>query len=187
MLVQLTANCIQNDAGESHYIGTCWTEALNEEILEYGNSQTYPHNDWQPLISSFIDAYKNGSDASQMTPRGGSPIGAMWYRGVLTSCSGDVPRSSGAAVDAVNYAVVLPAGSDGYSVRVSSNGKELSTTPAQAGLNYNSVGGMTTGSQKIELLDGSGAVVASATSLVDVVQGPVGDFCNYNYYVAGLA
>lgn len=122
-----------------------------------------------------------------MTPPGDSPIGAMWYRGVLTSCSGDVPRSSGAAIDAVNYAVVVPAGSEGFSVRVSSNGQELRTDSVQSGLNYNSVAGMTTGSQKVEVLDASGTVVSTASSSVDVVQGPVGDFCNYNYYVDGLA
>lgn len=122
-----------------------------------------------------------------MAPPGDSPIGAMWYRGVLASCSGDVPRGNTAGIDAVNYAVVLPAGSEGFSVRVTSNGQDLGSTPAQGGLNYNSVAGVTPGAQSIEVLDASGTVVAKASSSVDVSEGPVGDFCNFNYYVAGLA
>ncbi|KAI1395445.1 glycoside hydrolase family 71 protein [Hypoxylon fuscum] len=175
-----------NDAGESHYIGPCWAEGLTEEILQYGNSDTIPHDGWQPLISSFIDAFKAGSHAGAMKPRSGSFAGSMWYRGVLTSCSGDKPRGSGAAVDAVNYAVVLPSGSSGLSVRVTSGGQVLATQPVSAGLNYNSVRGMTAGAQKLELVDGGGSVVASATSAVDVGNSPTNGFCNFNYYVAGL-
>lgn len=121
-----------------------------------------------------------------MKPRSGSFAGAMWYRGVLTSCSGDKPRGSGAAVDAVNYAVVLPSGSSGYSVRVTSGGQVLATQPVGAGLSYNSIAGLKTGAQKLELLDGGGQVVASANSKVDVSNEPTNGFCNYNYYVAGL-
>lgn len=61
-------------------------------------------------------------------------------------------------------------------------GKDL----AHEGLSYNSVGGMVTGSQKLEILDQSGAVIASASSKVDVSDCPQGGFCNFNYYVAGL-
>ncbi|KAG4222802.1 hypothetical protein PC116_g28726 [Phytophthora cactorum] len=176
-----------NDAGESHYIGPCWAEGLTEEILQYGNSDTMPHDGWQPLIASFIDAFKAGAtDVGAMKPRGGNFAGALWYRGVLTSCNGDKPRGSGAAVDAVNYAVVLPADSNGLSVRVSSGGQVLATHPVHGGLNYNSVVGMTTGAQKIELIDGSGQVIASANGAVDVTNEPTNGFCNYNYYVAGL-
>ncbi|OTA90693.1 glycoside hydrolase family 71 protein [Hypoxylon sp. CO27-5] len=176
-----------NDAGESHYIGPCWAEGLTDEILQYGNSDTAPHDGWQPLIASFIDAFKAGAtNVGSMKPRSGSFAGAMWYRGVLNSCSGDKPRGSGAAVDAVNYAVVLPSGSSGYSIRVTSGGQVLATQPVSAGLSYNSVAGLRTGAQKIELLNGSGQVVASANSNVDVSNTPTNGFCNYNYYVAGL-
>ncbi|KAI5925059.1 glycoside hydrolase family 71 protein [Camillea tinctor] len=177
-----------NDAGESHYIGPCWAEGLTEEILQYGNSDTNPHAGWQPLVSSFITAFKGGAkDAGAMVPpAGGAFAGAMWYRPVTKSCGGDVPRGSGAARDAVNYAVVLPAGSAGMQVRVSSGGRELATLPAQAGLNYGSVAGMVTGAQKLELLGSGGNVVASASSAVDVSDAPTNGFCNYNYYVVGL-
>ncbi|XXH06061.1 hypothetical protein Hte_012506 [Hypoxylon texense] len=177
-----------NDAGESHYIGPCWPEGLTDEILQYGNSNTYPHTGWQSLIASFIDAFKSSSpSAGSMKPRDGHFAGALWYRGVLaSSCAGDKPRGSGAAVDAVNYAVVLPPGSSGLSVRVTSGGTVLAAQPVGGGLNYNSVRGMRAGAQKIELVDGSGNVKASASGSVDVGTGPTNGFCNYNYYVAGL-
>ncbi|KAI2782674.1 glycoside hydrolase family 71 protein [Daldinia loculata] len=176
-----------NDAGESHYIGPCWTEGLTEEILQYGNSDTAPHDGWQPLIASFVDAFKAGAtDVSAMKPRSGAFAGALWYRGVLSTCNGDKPRGSGAAVDAVNYAVVLPADSSGLSVRVSSGGQVLATQAVRGGLNYNSVVGVTTGAQKIELIDGGGQVIASANGVVDVSNDATNGFCNYNYYVAGL-
>ncbi|KAI1761268.1 glycoside hydrolase family 71 protein [Hypoxylon sp. FL1150] len=177
-----------NDAGESHYIGPCWPEGLTSEILQYGNSDTIPHSGWQSLIASFISAFKSGktSVGAMTPPSNGKFAGALWYRGVLTSCSGDKPRGAGAAVDAVNYAVVLPSGSTGLSIRVTSGGQVLATRAVGAGLSYNSVGGMRTGAQKIELVDGRGNVLASASGSVNVGTSPTDGFCNYNYYVAGL-
>ncbi|RYP92567.1 hypothetical protein DL770_001325 [Monosporascus sp. CRB-9-2] len=177
-----------NDAGESHYIANCWAEGLPEDILEYGNSDTNPHDGWQPLVASFIDAFKSGTrDAGAMRPRGNSFAGAMWYRSVTKACGGDVPRGAGAAVGAVNYAVVLPAGSSGMRVRVISGGRVLAEQPVGPGLNYNSVAGMGLGAQKIELLNAGGAVIATANSNLDVTDRPNQyGFCDYNYRVAGL-
>ncbi|KAI2620511.1 glycoside hydrolase family 71 protein [Hypoxylon sp. NC1633] len=179
-----------NDAGESHYIGPCWPEGLTSEILQYGNSDTVPHNSWQPLIASFAIAFKAGATStSAMTPPDGAPFtGAIWYRGILASsstCAGDRPRGAGAALDAMNWAVVLPAGASG-SVRVTSGGTTLATVPVAGGLNYGAVPGLATGAQKLELLDAGGNVVATASGAVDVAAEPTGGFCNYNYYVAGL-
>ncbi|KAI1384288.1 glycoside hydrolase family 71 protein [Hypoxylon trugodes] len=174
-----------NDAGESHYIGPCWAEGLTPEILQYGNSDSNPHTGWQPLISSFITAFK--SNSTTLTPPSGTSFaGALWYRAVLKSCSTDVPRGSGAAVDALNYAVVLPEGSTGLSIRVTSGGKEVATQSVGPGLNYNLVASMVTGAQKIELVDADGNVVAAANGKVDVSDAPTDGFCNYNYYVVGL-
>ncbi|KAI3319662.1 glycoside hydrolase family 71 protein [Xylariaceae sp. AK1471] len=181
-----------NDAGESHYIGPSWPETVTEEILQYGNSDTNPHTGWQPLISSFIDAFKSGaSDTSAMVPSNGASFaGAMWYRGNLKSClnnGGDgTPRGSGAARDTVVYAVVLPASSQGFQVRVSSGGQVLATQSVAAGLSYNSIEGLKTGAQLLELLNGSGNVVAKANGKADVSDQPTNGFCNFNYYVAGL-
>jgi glucan endo-1,3-alpha-glucosidase len=126
-----------------------------------------------------------------MTPANGASFaGAMWYRGILTSCvnnGGDgTPRGKGAARDTVVYAVVLPANSQGFQVRVSSGGDVIATQSVAAGLSYNSVEGLKTGAQLLELLDGSSNVVAKASSKVDVSDQPSNGFCNFNYYVAGL-
>ncbi|KAI1205573.1 glycoside hydrolase [Annulohypoxylon truncatum] len=183
----LTEVITWNDAGESHYIGPCWADGLTAEILQYGNSDTIPHGGWQPLIASFIDAFKAGATSvDSMTPRSGNFAGTMWYRGILTTCNGYALRGSGAAVDAVNYAVVLPKGSSGIGIRVTSGGQVLATQAVSAGLNYNSIVGLKTGAQKNELVDGSGQVVASASSKVDVSDSPTDGFCNHNYYVAEL-
>ncbi|KAI1819253.1 glycoside hydrolase family 71 protein [Xylaria intraflava] len=181
-----------NDAGESHYIGMSWPETVTEEILQYGDTDENPHTGWQPLISSFIDAFKGGaSDVSAMAPSNGASFaGAMWYRGVLKSClnnGGDgTPRGSGAARDTVVYAVVLPAGSQGFRVRISSGGAVLATQTVTAGLSYNSIEGLKTGTQILELLDEDGNVVASAQSKTDVSDQPMNGFCNFNYYVSDL-
>ncbi|KAI0151596.1 glycoside hydrolase family 71 protein [Xylariaceae sp. FL1272] len=180
-----------NDAGESHYISNCWPETLIEEEFAYGNSTENPHDGWQPLISSFIAAFKAGaSDTSAMVPPSGSPfVGAMWYRSILKSCAnngGSAPPGAGAAIDAVDYAVVLPEGSEGYQIRVTSGGQVLRTDDVSAGLSYNSIAGMVVGSQLLELLDGSGNVVASATSKKEVTDQPTNGFCNFNYYVDSL-
>ncbi|KAI0007209.1 glycoside hydrolase family 71 protein [Xylariaceae sp. FL0662B] len=177
-----------NDAGESHYIGPTWKEGLTDEILQYGNSEKIPHDGWQPLISSFIDAFKAGSDASAMKPRSGKLAGAAWYRPVTKSCTASLPRYSDAALDSVNYAIVVGANAgSGLKVRISSGGSELATRGLSTGLNYGAVAGLRTGAQKLEVLDGAGTVLASASGAGDVSDQPGdGGFCNYNYYVAGL-
>lgn len=179
-------NYSQNDGGESHYIGNLWDEAFttSPEIVEYANNDEFPHFAWQPLISSFIQALKDGKDASQMTTPGDSPIGAMWYRGVLKSCDSDSPDNAGSALDAVNYAFVFPSSFEDATIRVTSGGNVLSETQAVAGLNYGTVGQMSTGAQKVEIVQG-GSVVYSAGGKVDV-QSDMEGFCNFNYYVIGL-
>ena len=140
-------------------------------------------------MASFIDAYKSGErDAEKMAPRGGAAFtGALWYRSATRACSGDVPRGAGAASDAVNYAVVLPAGADRRSLRVTSGGQVIAELALRPGLNYGAVPGARTGAQKIELLGADGAVIAQASSKVDVSDSPNQyGFCDYNYFVSGL-
>ncbi|KAJ5570229.1 uncharacterized protein N7459_009659 [Penicillium hispanicum] len=175
-----------NDGGESHYIGNLWEEGYTSspEILEYANTQDWPHYDWQPLVTSFIKAFKAGKGAGQMSPPSSDPIGAMWYRGMLKSCSQNVPKNTEAALDTVNYAIVVPSSSQGMKVRVSSGNTTLSVTSAKPGLNYAAVDGMVVGQQKVELLSSSGAVVMSATSRSDVTNS---DKCNFNFNVVGLS
>lgn len=119
-----------------------------------------------------------------MKPPGDAPVGAMWYRGVLKSCSSQSPDHAAAALDAVSYAFVIPASLDGATIRVISNGQVLSEARAVSGLNYATVGGMQTGGQRVEIANGS-TIVAVAAGSVDV-QDNLPDFCNFNYYVIGL-
>ena len=135
-------------------------------------------------MTSFIQAFKSGLDASEMAPPSEVPVGAMWYRPVLKSCSSESPDHSQAGQDAVNYAFVLPTSLEGATIRVSSGGQVIGERTASAGLNYGSVGTMTTGAQKVELVNG-GSVIATAVGTVDVQENlPV--FCNFNYYVVAL-
>ena len=137
-------------------------------------------------MTSFITAFKNGGSASTMAPAPGTsgPIGAMWYRPVLKSCPGDKPQNWESALDSVNYAVVMPAGSSG-TIRVTSNGQVLSQDPVVPGLNYAAVESMQLGAQSVELLDPNGSVVMIANSQYDV-QNEYNGTCNFNYYVVGL-
>ena len=181
-----------NDAGESHYIGNIWDESVASWEYLFGNSTSWSHAGWQPIISSFIAAFKGGKDASGMLPPQGSPgVGAMWYRTILKSatCSSDPlgkPQGWEGAQDAVNWAVVLAPGSSGVTVRVTSGGKVIQTVSGLgAGLQYSSAPGMIQGEQVVQVLDASGSLVLSAHSTIDVLPEANG-ICNYNYQVSPL-
>ncbi|CAG5137544.1 uncharacterized protein ALTATR162_LOCUS142 [Alternaria atra] len=176
-----------NDAGESHYIGNNWPEGLTPEMLAYSNNEEWSHRAWQPLIASWIAAYKSNKDSGGMTPPAGSQaIGAMWYRTIPTNapCAGGrKPDNWQSALDAVNYAVVVAPDSAGIVIRVISAGQVISEKRAAAGLNYGSVPGMRLGSQRIELVNGDSVVQVAAGSK-DVVADD--SACNFNYQVVEL-
>ncbi|KAF9888531.1 hypothetical protein FE257_008638 [Aspergillus nanangensis] len=176
-----------NDGGESHYIGNMWPEAYATdlpEILLYANTEQWPHYAWQPLVTSFINAFKVGKSAKQMEPPAGNQaVGALWYRGMLKTCNEKVPRNIDAAVDSVNYAIVLPKSSKGLKIQVSSGGKVLTTVKANPGLNYAAVSGMRVGPQVLKLLDRRDKVLMSAASTSDVTNSSK---CNFNFNVVGL-
>jgi glucan endo-1,3-alpha-glucosidase len=124
-------------------------------------------------------------------PSGSSGVGAMWYHPYLknATCTSDPlgpPGGVSAAQDAVNFAVVLPAGSTGLSVRVTSGGVVLQTIPIVAGLNYASVPGIQLGAQMMEVADSSGNVVLTASGTVDVQADAADGDCSFNYEVVGL-
>ncbi|KAI1325243.1 glycoside hydrolase family 71 protein [Xylariaceae sp. FL0255] len=177
-----------NDAGESHYIGNVWNESLTgTTILNYANTATWPHNAWQPLITSFIAAYKAGVSATQMEPPGTAPIGAMWYRPNFKSCSnvsGGPPANAASALDAVNYAVVMPQGTTGASLVITSGSQTFSSIPLNAGLNYGTVEGMQAGPQSARVVV-NGATSVQAKSVFDVQANP--STCNFNYFVVGFS
>ncbi|KUM55726.1 hypothetical protein ACN42_g11512 [Penicillium freii] len=66
-----------NDAGESHYIGNVWNDGYDPAILAYANNDEWPHYAWQPLVTSFINAYKAEVTADQMQPPSDDPIGVI--------------------------------------------------------------------------------------------------------------
>jgi glucan endo-1,3-alpha-glucosidase len=176
-----------NDAGESHYVGDFWQEQIaGSTIGDYSNG--FDHKGWLQIITPFIAAYKAGATSiSQISPPSTKPVGSLWYRTLLTSasCSSSIANYQ-SAQDTVNFAVIFP--SDGYTINVYSNNNLIGTFAGQKGLNYNSVRGLTAGSgQKIEVLDGSNKVVASATGTRSVLAESSNATCNWNYEVVGLS
>ncbi|OKL55799.1 hypothetical protein UA08_08838 [Talaromyces atroroseus] len=175
-----------NDAGESHYVGNFWPQQIaGTDEGDYADG--FDHTGWQQVIKPFITAFKNNAtDVSQISSD--SPVGTFWYRTLLTSasCSSTISNYQ-EAEDAVNYAVVLP--SDDYTIEVYSNDQLIGSFSGVAGLNYDSVPGLQEGSgQSIQILDGSGNVVASANGTKDVLsESSDSSMCNWNYEVVGLS
>ena len=127
-----------------------------------------------------------------MPPSDVQAVGAMWYRPILksASCANDQfgkPEGWQGARDSVNFAVIVsPAVAAGAKIVVSSGGNVLNTVDASPGLNWAAVDGMTTGAQKVELLDATGNVVLSASSKQDVTADAPDGVCNFNFLVDGL-
>ncbi|KAJ2959214.1 hypothetical protein NQZ79_g5296 [Umbelopsis isabellina] len=176
-----------NDAGESHYVGDWWPEQV-AGTAEADYAGGFDHKGWLQVITPFIKAYKAGAtDISQITPPGSTPVGALWYRTLLTSasCSSSIQNYQ-SAQDAMNFAVILPSSS--YSIHVYSDNQQIGSFAGKAGLNYNSVLGLKAGSgQYIQVLDSSNNVVATATGTKSVLTQSTNATCNWNYEVVGLS
>jgi glucan endo-1,3-alpha-glucosidase len=175
-----------NDAGESHYIGELWSEGLTPEILEYANQEEHPHQGWQPLVASFIQAFKDGDDASLMRPRNGQVVaGAVWHHEFLTQsgCSSDRASGSGAALDAVNWAVVAGSELTDHYVQVWSGGQMIAHDRISPGLNYKSVRGVNTGAQVIQVVDAQGVVLAEGGRSTKGIAAQSSGLCNLNFQV----
>jgi glucan endo-1,3-alpha-glucosidase len=179
-----------NDAGESHYIGTLWSEGLTPEILEYANQDEHPHEGWQSLVASFIRAFKDGADASGMRPQDGSDVtGALWHHEYLTSSGcANAPDGYGAALDAVNWALVVGEGIEGLVVQVWSGGELILKEPLSVGLNYRSTPNVKTGEQVVEVIDAQGNIVAQGGQATKGISAQdTSGICNLNFQVAGLS
>lgn len=137
-----------NDAPESHYIGNIWSEAnFDPEPQRYINVD---HTAIQPLLHSFINAYKAGRSAAQMQPIGGSNTGAMWYKTTFqgVSCPEGKPAGGNAGQDVLNYAVVLPQGTTDKIQLYSGGGNSpVNTIQGRPGLNYGQSTVLNSGSQ----------------------------------------
>ncbi|KAI1083428.1 glycosyl hydrolase family 71-domain-containing protein [Whalleya microplaca] len=166
-----------NDGPESHYVGNIWPEQ-NDDVAPNLYMKA-SHTGWQRLIGSFITAFKNKSPASAMRPFGSDTVtGAYWYRSILTSNKCDLsaarystglkdfylekPEGFDKEKDVAAYAIVLPDGASGWSLKVTSGGKVDTITGLKAGLNYGNAE-LKAGVQRAEIVDSSGKTVAVAS------------------------
>lgn len=182
-----------NDAGESHYIGNTWPEAISgsPDIQAYSNG--FDHKGWLQVISPFIAAYKAGATDVSKISAGSAISGAIWYRTLLTSasCSSGIQNYQ-EAQDAINFAVIFPReNAAAYTITVHSNGQQIGSFAGKPGLNWQTVLGLQAGSansQVVQVVDGSGNIVASAAGTKDVLsQSSDSSLCNWNYEVVGLS
>ncbi|KAJ0415233.1 glycosyl hydrolase family 71-domain-containing protein [Aspergillus carlsbadensis] len=178
-----------NDAGEGHYVGNVWPEQIaGTEIPSYTDG--FDHAAWLQVLTPFMHAYRDGvTDVAQIRPPGDTPVGAFWYRTLLTSasCSSSI-RNHEQAQDAINYAVILPAGAAGYTIDVISDNQVLGRYPAGPGLNYRMVLGLRAGlDQRIVVRDSAGTILSTATGTKAVLAQSSSAVCNWNYEVAGLS
>lgn len=127
-----------------------------------------------------------------MEPPANTPaVGTMWYKTILqnANCPSNAAQPEGfnTGTDSLNWAVIIAAGSLGMQVRAISNGSTLQTAAVSPGLNWGSPTGVQAGVQRLEVLDGSGNIVMSATGGECVSAGCPDGVYNMNYQVVGLA
>jgi glucan endo-1,3-alpha-glucosidase len=180
----------QNDGPESHYIGNIWPEANGDTAAgKYASQASSPHNDWLPVISSFIKAYKASSPPSAMTPPSSTPVGAMWYSTILktASCPSDTkPSGFSLAKDQINWSIVIPSTASGYTASFTSGSQELTQVKLVPGFNFGATSTIKAGAQKMVVKDASGKVLATASSRRDVSSGCPDGIYNLNPQVVGL-
>ena len=179
-----------NDAGESHYIGNNWPEAISGAPAIQAYSNGYDHSAWQAVLAPFIAAYKAGKTTTADITPFGEFAGAFWYRPLLkdAACAGDnlgKPQGAENARDQINIAVLLPSNTTGATLRVTSGGKVVANLATTAGLNMAGVA-ISTGAQKVELLDASGNILGAGSSTQDVTA-DTSSTCNFNYQVVHIA
>jgi len=164
--------------------------------------ESWLHTAWQPLIQSFIGAYKAGGSQTTMYPTAsGSYIqGAIWYRTVFSAakCLNDdgkfdskignqqyyeKPDGFNSAQDNLNWAILVPHGAVGYTIKLYSNGKLLMSKGLSSGLNYGSVGQLDSGSQTALITDPNGSTYMVASGGVCLASGCPQFIYNMNYQV----
>ena len=189
---------IQNDGPESHYIGNLWIEQNNDtQPLLYANSDS-SHAGWQPLISSFITAFKKSLGPKSMLPPNGAVVaGAMWYNSILTTSTCPSEASGGyfvkpdgfeTARDWLNYAIVLSPGTEGATLRAYSNGQLLRGTASLSpgGLIYGAFEGVSAGFQRMEVVGSDGTILAVAAGGRCISDGCPDCIYNLNPIVVGF-
>ncbi|PYH94657.1 putative glucan endo-1,3-alpha-glucosidase agn1, partial [Aspergillus ellipticus CBS 707.79] len=185
-----------NDGPKSHYIGNLWVEQNNDtQPWFYANQEFWPHKAWQPLVASFIDAYKNGKKPTEMAPQSGQVVGAMWCKTILVDsvdCGyesavqfDEKPDGLDNGADDVWWSIILsPDAGTGWKYLVS--GEEDHENALSPGFNWGSSAGKVAGAQRLQVLNPSGDVVMSATGGLYVDTGCPNLIYNSNYQVIGL-
>ncbi|KAE9973970.1 hypothetical protein EG328_004093 [Venturia inaequalis] len=187
-----------NDGPESHYIGTIWPEPNdNKQAAVYTPpGLAAPHTAWQPLITSFINAFKSNLSATAMTPATGDAVGALWYKPIMqnTKCANESlggfyakPAGFNKTTDQLNWAIVLPPGAEGYTVRLyTGNSTKIHEEVLVGGLNFNATsGGLRVGEQSMDLLL-NGKVVQTAKKGRSISDNCPDGIYNMNPQVVGL-
>ena len=185
----------QNDGPESHYIGNIWPEQNSDpEPGIYATELHASHAGWQPLIASFITAFKARGSASSMTPPGSAPVvGAIWYKTILqtSTCPNNAPKPAGfeQGTDSINWALVLTSSSaaQGWSAVAYSDNTQIGQWNLKPGLNYAAATGLRAGIARLEVRDGSGNVVKVAAGGRCVSSGCPEGIYNMNPQVVGLS
>ncbi|KAK3348867.1 glycoside hydrolase [Lasiosphaeria hispida] len=186
-----------NDAGEGHYLGNVWPEAITPEAAELVHD--YDHAGWQAVVGPFVRALKaGGRDVTAVYPAQGKAFeGAFWYRPLLKQAGGGgndrqgmgKPRGWEDAKDAVNLAVVLPGETAGrVAIEVWSGGSVVASFPGVPGLNVHQVEGIRVGEQTVRLVGTDGEVLGHGAGGLHVTDnlGGTGGICNYNYQVVEI-
>lgn len=180
-----------NDGPESHYVGNLWDEQNSDP--EPAHYMHMSHKAWQPLLGSFITAFKGDGVMRPFNADSSGITGAYWYKTILseTTCPEDAdgvgieeqylvkPESFENAQDLSDYAIILPEGASGWSLKVNSGGTTDVITGLKAGLNYGHAQ-LEAGAQSLQLLDASGNVVATASGGRCVYGGDTCPDCTYN-------
>ncbi|KAK9369874.1 hypothetical protein V1509DRAFT_638557 [Lipomyces kononenkoae] len=161
-------------------------------------SKKWSHVAWRPLVSSFINAFRNGVSSLDMVPADGSlAVGAAWYKPIQvhtiaclfdgTSQYYDRPDGFYNGSDYLYWSVVFNSDQEGYTVTVVGDGGNI-VTHLHSGLNMGySSGVVSTGPQMIQLKDSSGTVLYTATGGMCVSGGCPLNIYMSNYQVVPLA
>ena len=172
-----------NDGPESHYIGNVWPEA-NPQVATTVYS-VYDHSGWQQLIHYFIQSYKCVPPPTFFAPQ----IGVMWYKTILQSanCPQDTkPANFDDGDDLVHWAVFLAPSVGTCQVRLVTGTTVLGLYTIGAGANFgNTTVGTPAGVPTMEIINGTGKVLAVASGGEPVSNGCPDGIYNMNYQVIG--
>jgi glucan endo-1,3-alpha-glucosidase len=180
-----------NDAGEGHYMGNIWTEALYlQQIKDLTNG--YDHKGYWQALTPFIQAWKRGDrTTANMVPLNDKRVqGAFWHHTLTVdgTCTNDKLKTSSSvtklAEDAVSGVVLVPKGKTNLVSVVNVDGKELGKTKLVPGYNNFKYTGMGTGKVQLEVWDES-TMIAGGYGSIEVTRQAA--LCNHQFQVVGFA